>query len=561
MMRKKNARRAVAVFVALLMFVMPLTVAAQDMGLAVAGTTNLSDSGTITVSEDETTVTIEGFVDSDTNYGTVKSTLDLLDPTDASAVAEYVTNSKITTLTISGALDVYGWLIIAQIAEPGNLETLNITTTESIPEMFLDQDRWKFVAADLANTDVNFTYVGVSDAGATTLAAIFAEAGVPLKSLNLTSGSSITLDSAVEIEKVTVAGEGSKLTITPSAVENTTPPAIGTVELKDGAELALELDADGLDAFADGLSIVSDNTSTISFSDAVDDEDTTAISDFLDKALSENSDAPNISVGEEATYYYNTPSAKTVNGVTATVTASPAGLVVASNTAITATVTLSGTASKAGTFTIGLASKTVVVSGGTKTLKVTAGQVAAGEYAYTFTIGDASVADLALTFGFEADREVSESTEPPEVIHDVQVISEDGAKYVLGSGKPFVVKSLRSMSGEYFTALLVDGDALALTHTSATLWESTYAKVEEGSTIATLYPAYLDKLSVGDHTVTLAYADGNNATVTFSVVKSATPDTGDESSPALFVTLLILAIAGLATCIFVRRRAAKRTVA
>jgi hypothetical protein len=125
------------------------------------------------------------------------------------------------------------------------------------------------------------------------------------------------------------------------------------------------------------------------------------------------------------------------------------------------------------------------------------------------------------------------------------------------------------MSGEDFTALLVDGNALALEHKSATLWENAYAKVEEGSTVATLYPSYLDTLSVGEHTVTLAYADGNNATITFEVAKSAVtdtekgnpdteqgstnPKTGDETPLLELATLLMLAIAGSAA-LYARRR-------
>ncbi|MDR1953050.1 MAG: hypothetical protein LBQ21_00990 [Clostridiales Family XIII bacterium] len=135
----------------------------------------------------------------------------------------------------------------------------------------------------------------------------------------------------------------------------------------------------------------------------------------------------------------------------------------------------------------------------------------------------------------------------------VEIISDGGAKYTLGSGKNFVVKSPRSMSGEAFTNLLVDGNALALEHKSATLWENAYAKVEEGSTVATLYPSYLDTLSVGEHTVTLAYADGNNATVTFEVAKSGSPKTGDETPLLALVLLLVIAVAGSAA-LFMRRR-------
>jgi hypothetical protein len=140
----------------------------------------------------------------------------------------------------------------------------------------------------------------------------------------------------------------------------------------------------------------------------------------------------------------------------------------------------------------------------------------------------------------------------------VEIISDGGAKYTLGTGKPLVVKSPRSMSGEDFTALVVDGNALALEHKSATLWENAYAKVEEGSTVATLYPSYLDTLSAGAHTVTLAYADGNNATVTFEVAQSSSPKTGDETPLLALVTLLLISVAGCSALYAGRRRLLKK---
>ncbi|MDR1028771.1 MAG: LPXTG cell wall anchor domain-containing protein [Clostridiales Family XIII bacterium] len=145
-----------------------------------------------------------------------------------------------------------------------------------------------------------------------------------------------------------------------------------------------------------------------------------------------------------------------------------------------------------------------------------------------------------------------------------EILSEGGASYTVGSGKPFVVQSPRSMSGEGFTALIVDGNEIALTKTSDILWEGAQGKVEEGSTKATLYADYLDTLSAGNHTVTLAYADGNNATVGLSILaradepKTGSPQTGDTTTPALIALLMAASAAGLFAALMRRRKLLER---
>lgn len=74
-----------------------------------------------------------------------------------------------------------------------------------------------------------------------------------------------------------------------------------------------------------------------------------------------------------ADYTYNTPAAITQNGVTATVTYNPASPQ-ASGTDITATVTLTGTATAAGTHTVNLNSTKADLTGTAQTATVTAGQ-------------------------------------------------------------------------------------------------------------------------------------------------------------------------------------------
>jgi hypothetical protein len=94
--------------------------------------------------------------------------------------------------------------------------------------------------------------------------------------------------------------------------------------------------------------------------------------------------------------YYNRPSAQQ-NGVNATVAYSPASPR-QPGTQVTATVSFSGTAAKAGAFSVSLASKTVNVSGGIQTFFVTAGQRTFGDKTFSFTVPSANVSDLNLIF-------------------------------------------------------------------------------------------------------------------------------------------------------------------
>ncbi|MCI5919139.1 MAG: hypothetical protein MRZ75_07460 [Roseburia sp.] len=85
--------------------------------------------------------------------------------------------------------------------------------------------------------------------------------------------------------------------------------------------------------------------------------------------------------------------------------------------------------------------------------------------------------------------------------------------------------------------------------------------VTEGSTIITLSADYLKTLSVGSHTIELVWTDGSTST-NFNIVKNTadtgsnntdentqsvtSPQTGDNSNPALWTTLLLASFAGLA---------------
>ena len=68
-------------------------------------------------------------------------------------------------------------------------------------------------------------------------------------------------------------------------------------------------------------------------------------------------------------------------------------------------------------------------------------------------------------------------------------------------------------------------------------------EISSGSTVAYINAKAMEKLSVGEHTVTFVYVDGE-ASAPFTVQKKL-PPTGDTGHPVLWLTLIILGITGL----------------
>jgi LPXTG-motif cell wall-anchored protein len=79
-------------------------------------------------------------------------------------------------------------------------------------------------------------------------------------------------------------------------------------------------------------------------------------------------------------------------------------------------------------------------------------------------------------------------------------------------------------------------------------------KISSGSTIADISSAAMEKLSVGDHTITFVYMDGE-ASAAFSVAaRPDTPSTGDPSNPALLAVMLILSLMGIIGLSVIKKR-------
>lgn len=83
--------------------------------------------------------------------------------------------------------------------------------------------------------------------------------------------------------------------------------------------------------------------------------------------------------------------------------------------------------------------------------------------------------------------------------------------------------------------------------------------VEKGSTIVTLKPETLEKLSVGEHTVTVLFDNGEvNTTLTVLAANSqdaTSPQTGDNSHLGLWIALMMFSLLGIAaTLLFGRKK-------
>ena len=112
-----------------------------------------------------------------------------------------------------------------------------------------------------------------------------------------------------------------------------------------------------------------------------------------------------------------------------------------------------------------------------------------------------------------------------------RVIQGAGAVWTKDSGKS--QRFVADGDIKYFKELRIDG-----------LPFNEGVKISSGSTVADISANAMQKLSVGQHTVTFVYTDGT-ASAKFTV-QSAIPPTGDAGRPALWLALVLLGMAGLA---------------
>ena len=111
-----------------------------------------------------------------------------------------------------------------------------------------------------------------------------------------------------------------------------------------------------------------------------------------------------------------------------------------------------------------------------------------------------------------------------------RVIEGAGSVWTKGSGK--TQRFAADGDVKYFIELRVDGRPF-----------ETGVKISSGSTVAEISARAMETLSVGNHTVTFVYVDGE-ASASFAVQRKL-PPTGDTGHPALWLSLIALGIAGL----------------
>ncbi len=143
-----------------------------------------------------------------------------------------------------------------------------------------------------------------------------------------------------------------------------------------------------------------------------------------------------------------------------------------------------------------------------------------------------------------------------EVVDDV-VLDGDNQTFYLESGNDVSIRWNMNYNDFFFLELL-----------NTSTGEYVYPEydvdyvVKEGSTIVTFTNSFLKTLEVGKYEVRAMFNDANDnvtiATATLTVNEGAapatTPQTGDNANIVAFVSIGLVAIAGIATVVFVKRR-------
>ncbi len=122
----------------------------------------------------------------------------------------------------------------------------------------------------------------------------------------------------------------------------------------------------------------------------------------------------------------------------------------------------------------------------------------------------------------------------------------EGAGSVWTKGSTQTQRFVADGNVMYFTELRIDGKRF-----------EDGVEITSGSTVAEIKPWAMQKLSVGSHTVTFVYEDGE-ASATFTVRERKLPPTGDAGRPALWLALALLGITGLVLAVALPRAAGKK---
>ncbi|MBE5970689.1 MAG: LPXTG cell wall anchor domain-containing protein [Lachnospiraceae bacterium] len=163
---------------------------------------------------------------------------------------------------------------------------------------------------------------------------------------------------------------------------------------------------------------------------------------------------------------------------------------------------------------------------------------------YVFTNEPENLAEITLTAKWA------------EVVDDV-VLDGDNQTFYLESGNDVSIRWNMNYNYFYYLELLNTSTGEYVVPENGVDYE-----VKEGSTIITFNNSFLKTLAAGKYEVKAWFNDGNDnvsvATATLTVNEGAapatTPATGDNANIAAFVSIGLVAIAGIATVVFVKRR-------
>ena len=148
---------------------------------------------------------------------------------------------------------------------------------------------------------------------------------------------------------------------------------------------------------------------------------------------------------------------------------------------------------------------------------------------------------------------VEVTIDPNYTVKEVTGLSGNGKDEWTKGGEDGVVITVKD-SGEdnsfdHFTGVKLDGQLLT---------KDVDYTATKGSTIVTLLPATLEKLSVGEHTVTVLFDNGEvNTDLTVKAANSGnptSPQTGDNSHMGLWIAIMILSLCALATMLFIGKK-------
>ena len=124
----------------------------------------------------------------------------------------------------------------------------------------------------------------------------------------------------------------------------------------------------------------------------------------------------------------------------------------------------------------------------------------------------------------------------------------DGSSWTKGTKTGLAFTFSRSAEDEtafsHFKGIQVDGKDVPADKYTA----------KSGSVNIDLKPAYLEALSVGEHTLTALFDDAESVNVKFTIKAAASPDTGDSNHTAAWVSLLALAVIAAVSTLVIKRK-------